>query len=198
MGRMGDPVPPMGCLQSCQLPPLPQLMGWGMQRALWGGRSEHSGEDAVCALGRHSVHTGRTQCALGGRSVRTGRMQRAHWEDAVCTGRMQCAHWEDAVCAAGGCNVCGGRMQHEHWEDAVCTLRSFPSSQRMACARLALATLLGLLCSATVPGEQRLLEAALSSSSSSSSSVCRAGSSSLLPTFERRKKEENLAWIRPD
>lgn len=43
-----------------------------------------------------------------------------------------------------------------------CTLSRFPGSQCVACAQLALATLLALL---PVPGEQGLLEAALSSSS---------------------------------
>lgn len=48
------------------------------------------------------------------------------------------------------------------------------------------------LCHPIIPGEQGLLEAA---GLRKQQQLCQAGSSSLLPTVERRKKEENLAWI---
>lgn len=81
------------------------------------------------------------------------------------------------------------------WQDAVWTPSSVPGSQCIACAQLALATLLSLQLSA-IPGEQGLLEAA--GLPKQQQQLCQAGSSSLLPAIERRKKEENLVWIWPD
>lgn len=52
------------------------------------------------------------------------------------------------------------------------------------------------LCHPIIPGEQGLLEAA--GLRKQQQQLCQAGSSSLLPAVERRKKEENLAWIWPD
>lgn len=88
--------------------------------------------------------------------------------------------WEDA---AGGCR---GRMQCGHRAVSLA-----PSAWHVPSLHWPHSP---ALCHA-IPGEQGLLEAA---GLRKQQQLCQAGSSSLLPAVERRKKEENLAWIWPD
>jgi len=141
----------------------------------------HSGEESPPGVGRMGDPVppmGYLQfCSPLPQLVGRG-MQPVLWGGrSVCTGRMQCA--------LGGCRICTGMMQCALGGCSVLT-------QCMAHAQFTLDTLLGLLLSVTtVPVDQRLLEVA------SVAAACQAGSSSLLPACERRKEEENLAWILP-